>query len=443
MKYDPEQAPSKPTRMLLAHPTGNEFSRNAALAFHEAGMLAEFWTAIAWDPKSRLSHVVPAGLRRQLERRSFSEQFAEKIHTYPWRETGRLLAARLNFRGLTRHERGVFSVDSVYQTMDKHIAARLAKHPEINAVYAYEDGALSMFQEMRRNEGQCIYDLPIGYWRAARKIQQEEAQLQPAWAPTLSANLDSIEKLDRKDQELLLASQIIVASTFTWKTLAHAPNISAPIKIVPYGAPEPAPHRAKTRRGPLKVLFTGILSQRKGVSYLFDAIDKLGTNVELTLIGQPPGPCPALEKALSRHRWIRSLPHAQVLEEMDRHDVFVFPSLFEGFGLVLLEAMSRGMAVITTPHTAGPDLISDGNDGFIVPIRSSEAIVERIELLLRDRALLQDVSDAARKTAGGHSWRGYRAGLLHAVTSSQKARYHTTTRNIPRAPSTRASSTPV
>jgi len=66
---------------------------------------------------------------------------------------------------------------------------------------------------------------------------------------------------------------------------------------------------------------------------------------------------------------------------MAAHDVFVFPSLFEGFGLVLLEAMAMGLPVITTPHTAGPDLIREGMEGFIVPIRHSTAIAERLEQL--------------------------------------------------------------
>jgi glycosyltransferase involved in cell wall biosynthesis len=360
--------------------------------------------------------MLPAGVRRQLERRSFSAQFASRIHTHPWRETGRLLASRLNLRGLTAHERGVFSVDSVYQTLDRHVARRLAGQPQINAVYSYEDGALNLFLAARRAACECIYDLPIGYWRAAQKLQQEEAELQPDWAPTLSANLDSPEKLDRKDQELLLANRIIVASTFTWKTLALAPHISAPVSIVPYGAPEVGPRRTMSRRGPLKVLFTGILSQRKGVSYLFEAIARLGRDVELTLIGQPAGRCEALERQLKRHRWIRSLPHAEVLQEMGRHDVLVFPSLFEGFGLVILEAMSRGLAVITTPHTAGPDFISDGKDGFIVPIRSSDAIAGKLDTLVHDRDLLQSVGDAARQTAAKHSWQNYRKSLLCAIT---------------------------
>src|SRR5207249_2069253 len=139
----------------------------------------------------------------------------------------------------------------------------------------------------------------------------------------------------------------------------------------------------------------------------FDAVGRAGEHVEATLIGKIPARNAALERNLRKYRYIPSLPHQQLLEEMSRHDVLIFPSLFEGFGLVILEAMSRGLPVITTPNTAGPDIISDGEDGFIVPIRSSEAICEKLELLIRDRERLRAMSSAARKTAGRCSWDNY------------------------------------
>jgi len=153
----------------------------------------------------------------------------------------------------------------------------------------------------------------------------------------------------------------------------------------------------------------GSLGQRKGLSYLLKAIDMLGSSaVELTLVGQPPsGNCGPLRTALTTHRHLVSLAHASVLAEMRRHDVFVFPSLFEGFGLVLLEAMSQGLPVITTAHTGGPDFMTDGQDGFLVPIRSAAAIAEKLELLHQNRDRLAQMSEAALNTARLSSWMDY------------------------------------
>jgi glycosyltransferase involved in cell wall biosynthesis len=142
------------------------------------------------------------------------------------------------------------------------------------------------------------------------------------------------------------------------------------------------------------------------------------SGIELTLIGMKPcESCEPLNAALRRHRWIPTLPHDEILREMSRHDVFVFPSLFEGFGLVILEAMSRGLPVITTAHTAGPDVITDGQDGFIVPIRSAEAIAEKLDQLAVDRIRLREMQEAAKATAARFTWRDYRARLARVVAS--------------------------
>jgi glycosyltransferase involved in cell wall biosynthesis len=97
---------------------------------------------------------------------------------------------------------------------------------------------------------------------------------------------------------------------------------------------------------------------------------------------------------------------------MSRHDVLVLPSLHEGFGLVMTEAMGQGLVVITTPHTAGPDLITDGVDGFLVPIRSAAAIEERLALLLRDRDRLRAMQEEAREKALARTWENYRQHLV-------------------------------
>lgn len=113
---------------------------------------------------------------------------------------------------------------------------------------------------------------------------------------------------------------------------------------------------------------------------------------------------------------------------MRRSDVFVFPSLFEGFGLVILEAMAQGLPVITTPHTAGPDLIADGVDGFIVPIRDAPAIAARLDSLHRDRDRLAAMGAAARAKAFSFTWTAYEDGLARLVQN------HLATRPAPARP---------
>src|SRR6202011_1416414 len=101
--------------ILLSHAIGNEFVREALLAFDRAGMLAEFWTAISWNPKSAVNRALPQSVRELFVRRSFPESIRTRTRTFPARETLRLLAgaAGISFR----HETGAFSIDSVFREL--------------------------------------------------------------------------------------------------------------------------------------------------------------------------------------------------------------------------------------------------------------------------------------------------------------------------------------
>ena len=385
--------------ILLSHSTGNENVRQALAAFDEAGLLGEFWTTLSWNPDSFVHRLFPRSIQELLNRRSYPKTLRSRTHSVPLREIGRLLG-------------GAFSMDAVSIALDKKVAARLRKIDNCKLVYAYEDAALQSFQAATERGFFRVYDLPIGYWRAAQRILAEEKEREPEWAPTLTGVNDSDEKLARKDTELQLAQRVVVASTFTQKTLAEAP-LEARIDIIPYGAPAPISPEIRKAVGPLKVLFVGSLGQRKGLSYLLRSVEMLKSSVELTLIGRKTAPdCPPLDAATCKYRWIPSLHHTGVLREMHGHDLLVFPSLFEGFGLVILEAMAQGTPVITTDHTCGPDIIEDGTDGFIVPIRSAEAIAQRLELLSSDPARLMAMKFAARRKAELHPWRIYRQRLV-------------------------------
>jgi starch synthase len=388
-------------------------------ALAESGLLAELHTSIATFQGNVLGWASGLPGLGELKRRYYPGLLQPFTCMHPWREAVRLASLRFGWTSLVERERGWASVERVYAGIDK-CASRAVKDLKPDGVYSYEDGALETFRAAVGIGAQCFYDLPIGYWRAAREILQEEAELRPEWAVTLGGLQDSAAKLSRKDEELRLAGHILVASTFTKQTLQKCPFPVAPVSVVPYGADEALPAAPRDvvglSGGLLKVLFVGGLSQRKGIADLFEAVEMLGPHVELTVIGRKPlEDCAALDSALRSHRWIESLPREKILEEMRGHDVLVFPSLFEGFGLVVTEALSQGVPVITTAHTCGPDILTEGEDGFVVPIRDPQAIAEKLEVLHRDRERLNAMSEASLRKAQALTWESYRQGVASVV----------------------------
>ncbi|MEI6946689.1 glycosyltransferase family 4 protein [Paraflavisolibacter sp. H34] len=413
-------------KVLISHPTGNANMRAAAAGFLAAGILGELNTAIATYPGTLLYWLSTFGPLSELRRRNFPPGLKPLTRQYPWKEAGRLAASRAGMHAWTRHEKGRFCIDAVYHSLDDHVGKRLKRVVErqIDAVYAYEDGALESFRKAKELGLPCFYDLPIGYWRAAKHLMEKEEASWPHWASTLTGLKDSKAKLARKDEELRLADRIFVASRFTATTLQSFPESLGPVEIIPYGFPPVCDHRTYGtghRFKPLRLLFVGGLSQRKGIANLFAAVESLGRRVELTIVGnKASNDCPALDTALAKHRWIPSLPHAAVLELMQQHDVLVFPSLFEGFGLVITEAMSQGTPVITTDRTAGPDLIQQDENGWLVEAGSTAALQAAIEKLLQNPALIAKAGREARETAHKRPWEVYGKELAAAVMKHKK-----------------------
>jgi glycosyltransferase involved in cell wall biosynthesis len=158
---------------------------------------------------------------------------------------------------------------------------------------------------------------------------------------------------------------------------------------------------------PMRIFYAGQLTQRKGLSYLFEALERFEYPYELSLAGPfPTTPCEALEAALAKpnHRWLGSLPHARLLKEMTRNHVLIFPSLVEGFGLVVTEALSAGLPVITTTNTCGPEIITNGAEGFIVPIRDPDSIAEKFTFLYECESHRRTMAETAKRKAAAINW---------------------------------------
>jgi starch synthase len=402
-------------RVLISHPTGNQNVRNALASLAEREMLAEFWTTIAWDPQSRWNRLLPAGMRMLLERRAYAEVPRELIKCVPWREMVRLGAKpRFLNRLLTSGERPC-SIIGVYRHFDGKVGGRVPSlGPDV--VFAYEGGARETFREAKRLGIKTIYELTSSYWYWVRNLHIEEAERSPEFAGLLPNLVDSAQHLEWKDEELALADYIFVASEHVRRTLADAVS-QEKIRVVHYGAPaiRQRERTATDPARPLRVLFVGGLVQHKGIGYLLDAVDRLGPGVELTLVGRRFQANPRVDEAVRRWRWFETLPHHRVMEVMMESDVLVLPSLGEGFGLVVTEALACGLPVIVTPNVGASDLVHDGRDGFVVPVGSAELIAERLHALHGDRELLAAMSRRAQASAAEASWESYRCNFREAV----------------------------
>jgi glycosyltransferase involved in cell wall biosynthesis len=220
----------------------------------------------------------------------------------------------------------------------------------------------------------------------------------------------------RREQEFARADKIIVLSRFARSTF-EAEGLQKAETILP-GIDENLfrPAEALRPADPFRICYMGRLEMGKGVLYLLKAWKQLKLkDAELLLMGEVR---PEVARAVGGYMssnvrmpgFVQSTAMAQALR---RCSVFAFPSLHEGFGLVLLEAMASGVPVIATRTSGAPDCVTEGEEGFIVQPRSSEEIAEKIEWCYRNReALVWMGQKARRKVETNFTLQCYRARLV-------------------------------
>ena len=405
----------------LVHPTGNQFVRSLLLALEEADRLGIFHTALGFA-ESKPPRFVPGGLRNECLRRSYAIS-PKRLRARPGREALRLAAQKFRWSFLNKHETGWASVDQVYQDLDRTVARELPQRARagVGGVYSYEDGALETFRAATKVGLKRFYDLPIAYWETLRRILEEEKARLPEWEPTLVGTRDSEGKLARKTEEAALADVIVVPSLFVLNSMPASIRAEKECVVAEFGSPPAnldAARRAPGKSAKLRVLFAGSMSQRKGLADVFAAMKLLKrADVELVVMGSPIAPMEFYRDQYADFTYMSTRPHGEVLKLMQDCDVLVLPSLVEGRALVQQEAMANGLPLIITENTGGEDLIVPGETGFLVPIRSPEAIAEKIAWLADHREVLPDMRVAAVKKSEEYPWMRYRDRILSALTA--------------------------
>jgi glycosyltransferase involved in cell wall biosynthesis len=392
---------------LLTHPHAAAFATGLAARLEANGALAVYMTGVVaagGTARARLVEMVgrlePAALNRIL-----NGVPAARLRSLAIVEGAARTWARITGRRV---------YDALFVAHDAAVAA--SSWPRgVTGVYAYEDGALRTFRRARRAGLERVWDLPLPHHRTMERILSEEHARWPD-AALHGAPHEPEWKRRRKDEELELATKVSVASRFTRESL-EAAGVTAPVVVVPYGFPvdrfsaRPAPPA-----GPFTVLSVGTHDLRKGTPYLLEAWRRAGLReARLRLVG----PIRLSERFLSRYAGtFEHVPHvakARLGDEYGAADLLAFPTLGDGFGLVIQEAMACGTPVVTTRCGGGPECITEGVDGWIVPEGDADALADRFRAAARERDLLARMGRAARQRAESFGWREAGDLYMHAL----------------------------
>lgn len=202
---------------------------------------------------------------------------------------------------------------------------------------------------------------------------------------------------------LAAAERVVACSAATARALVTAFAVPSERITIAEPGTEPA-HRATGTGAPVQLLAVGAVSQRKGYDVLVAALrDLADLDWHLTIVGSldhAPAASAALHAAIQASQLRQRVTVAGAVNEdrltrlYDRTDVFVSPSLFEGYGMVLAEAMARGLPLVASTGGAAAETVPDAA-GLKVPAGDASSLREALRLMIADPALRRTCADGS------------------------------------------------
>ncbi len=409
-----ENRESKKVKVIHAHPGAGIFVRQSALSYLENDMLEYFLTTFVSHEKYFLSNfiakIVPQ-LKRDISRKAIDELPFEKLKLYPYKELIRLFASRYASPMVTHH-----IWEWAELAFDKWVASVIAqefKKQKIDAIHVYEHAALSSLQKAKQKGIFTIYEQPSVYHDKfkvlARKLFKEEKYFAEAYKKILFS--PSNEKVyQRKEKEVYLSDLIICNSTFTKNSLPK--EIRSRSEVIPLGFPKVNEYtKNKNENDKIIFMISGNISYLKGghhVLRVWQKFNDIYQQAELRVIGTFMLDERERQNLPSSVTFYDRLIHEEYLQFIQQIDIAISYTYTDGFGMIISEAMAKGIPVIVTPNCMAPDFITHQKNGWIVPVGDEDALLQQMKWCVENRHLLPKIGYEAIQTAKNWQWEDFR-----------------------------------
>ena len=403
-------------RAVVSHPSKQGNMYRVPWGASVSGIPTDFLTGFYYKPSKfpwPLLALLPTAQRRSIEEKLQRRRLAEMDDRMVTQVSGPL--PELCYGWLKGYTVG----NGIH---DRLVASWLARH-----VPKGSSGVFHGFQES------CARSLVAAKARGLTALL--ESTLPPSTMPIVAAEYKRLgvpwpgltAPTAEHLAELPLADFHVAQSAFAERSLIDYGVAPGRIFRMPLGvdAERFRPREGARKPGPLRVLFTGQMSVRKGVHHLLAAWDlaKLGA-AELLFAGAPKDAYIAdlVGRRGQGVRYLGFVPHAKLHEVYQDADIYVFPSLAEGGVYVIYEALAAGLPCIVSANAGSA--VRDGSEGFVVAAGDVDALARRLRELADDAALRQRMGDAARGRALHFAWPQFyrRIGLMYREAVAREGR---------------------
>ena len=406
-------------RSILVAQLGARMHYAVPRILHEAGVLARLHTDICavkgWPVL--VGQLVPCVLRP----RGLQQLFGRVPHGVPEAKIRAYTAFGWEYAKKRKTAKGPAETTKLHLWAGETFNRLIIKHGmgDAAAVYTFNSAGLELLQEAKRCGLKAVMEQTI----APQIIERELLDPEYSRFPEMQGMIEPIESwqrfADREAAEWDAADIILCGSQFVVDGISKAGGPSEKAVVVPYGIDQSnfsQPIRPQQNNSSITVLFVGQVGIRKGAHYLIEAarlLEKSHPQIRFRLVGTIALPASLQESLPTNVQLTGAIPRSEVHTQFANADIFCLPSLCEGSATVTYEAMAMGLPVICTHNTGS--VVTDGVDGYIIPVRNARAIAERIAELASAPDLLRNMSTTASFKAAEYSINKYGDRLLNAV----------------------------
>lgn len=409
-------------KVIVAHP-GKQHSYRLASALKKHGILMQYITTIYPQKNSLMFSVINLFLsaenKKRAQKRYNPDLDDNDVSTfnmfYGLLET---LLVRLD------KSRNLYRKFSDFTSKRFGISvAKYAINNKADAVVCYDSNSTSCFEYLKNNAPNIIRIMDVSSTaRPYRKIIYEEEisrsghddlriQNQYMWDDDILHNLQ---------QEIDDTNYFLAPSKFVINSLVNCGVKKEQILYVPYGANIISNLKKEkfSSSQTINFLFVGQVNYNKGVPYLLEAFSKLNNkNISLTIVGE----FNQNDWYIKKFQYLENLHFAGYLtfdrmkNMYEESHVFVFPSFSEGMTLSGIEAMACGLPIICTPNSGVSDLVTDGENGFIVDAGNADSLKSKMEWFISHSDRIKIMGENASRIAINYTWARYEENIVRAV----------------------------
>lgn len=290
-------------------------------------------------------------------------------------------------------------------------------------IITYDTQSYDIFEEISKKQYSIIKILDMASTSALtiRRIIDEEVKKNYPFSNSLKRH-----KIAYNDQqcsiykkEIDLADYLLVPSNFVKESLKEIGVSEEKIFYLPHGVDINmfSPNYKKLNlNARLTFLFVGRVEAAKGIYYLLEAFKQLQTlKIKLLVVGDTMGQLEELKKYTSNVEFVGLKRRDEMPEYYNKADVFILSSLWEGSSLSLLEALAMGLPAIASKYSCAPEVIIEGEEGFVIEPRDIVELKKRIIWFYNNKERIPEMSKKARTKVEEYTWENYENNISKII----------------------------